>query len=95
MKITFSARSFEATEKLENFATNEVGKLSKYLNDKITSEIILQETGTLKVVDIRLNAMGRMFKVNMEDSDFYKIIPKAVNKLEKQMRSQKSKFSSR
>ncbi|MDP8238263.1 MAG: ribosome-associated translation inhibitor RaiA [Candidatus Hatepunaea meridiana] len=95
MKITFSARSFEATEKLENFATEEVGKLSKYLNDKITSEIILKENGTLKVVDIRLNAMGRMFKVNMEDSDFYKIIPKAVNKLGKQMKSQKSKFSSR
>ncbi|NQT35427.1 ribosome-associated translation inhibitor RaiA [bacterium] len=95
MKTTLSARRFTPTEKLQNFAKKEINKLKKHFGDDITSEIILEENGNLKVVDIRLNALGKTFKTRVEDDDFYKIIPKAVNKLEKQLKSRKSKVFNR
>ena len=95
MKTTLSARRFTPTEKLQDFATKEINKLERYFNGDISSEIILEENGNLKVVDIRLNALGKTFKTRVEDDDFYKIIPKAVNKLEKQLKSRKSKVYNR
>lgn len=95
MKLTFSARRFEPTEKLQNFAINEVNKVKRYINDDITGDVILEESGNRKIVDIRLNALGKIFKSRLEDSDFYKIIPKAVDKLEKQLKSKKSKVYNR
>lgn len=95
MKTTLSARRFNPSEKLREFAIKEINKLEKYFGGDISSEIILEENGNLKVVDIRLNALGKTFKTRVEDSDFYKIIPKAVNKLEKQLKSRKSKVYSR
>ncbi len=95
MNVTFSARHFEPTTKLQNFATKEISKIEKHLTGYNSCELILEESGNLKVVDIRLNALGTVFKARVEDDDFYKIIPKAVNKLEKQFRSKKSKVQSR
>jgi len=95
MKVTFSARHFEPTKKLQDFATEEISKLEKYLTGRYSSEIVLQENENLKAVDIRLNALGRMFQASVEENDFYKIIPKAVDKLEKQLKVHKSKVQNR
>ena len=95
MKVTFSARHFEPSKRLQDFATKEISKLEKYLTGKYSSEIVLEENGNLKVVDLRLNALGRIFNVSIEETDFYKIIPKAVSKLEKQFKAQKSKVQNR
>ncbi len=95
MKITFSARHFDPTPKLQSFAIEEISKIEKHLKGHSTCEVVLEESGNLKVVDIRLNALSKVFKARVEDNDFYKIIPKAVNKLEKQFKSEKSKARSR
>lgn len=95
MKLTFSARHFEPTEKLQNFALKEVNKIRKYMSGDITGDVILEESRNRKIVDIRLNAMGKVFKSRLEDSDFYKIIPRAVDKLEKQLKVRKSKVYNR
>ena len=95
MKVTFSARHFEPSQKLQDFATEEISRLEKYLTGRYSSEIVLEENGNLKKVDIRLNAMGRTFQASVEENDFYKIIPKAVIKLEKQLMVRKSKVQNR
>jgi ribosomal subunit interface protein len=95
MKVTFSARHFEPSQKLQDFATEEISRLGKYLTGKYSGDIVLEENGNLKTVDIRLNAMGRTFQASVEENDFYKIIPKAVIKLEKQLMVRKSKVQNR
>ncbi len=95
MKITFSARRLEPSEKLQSYVTKEILKLKRYFNGNISSEVILDESGNRKVVDIRLSALNKVFPVKVEGNDFYKIVPKAVDKLEKQLKSQKSKVYGR
>ena len=95
MKITFSARHFEATEKLKEFAKNEVLQLKKIADAASSGEIILDESKSQKIVDIRVTAFGKVLVSKMDGTDFYKIIPKVVAKLETQIRSIKSKVTTR
>ncbi len=95
MKITFSARHFTASDKLQSFAVGEMKHLKRYFDGSLAGEIILEESGNLKVVEMRINALGKLLPVRMEGNDFYKIIPRAVAKLEKQLKSQKSKVYGR
>ncbi len=91
MKVTFSARHFEASEKLQEFAKNEIHRLKRYFDGTLTGTVILEKNDNLKIVELRLNALGKLLPARMEGSDFYKIIPKAVDKLERQLKSTKSK----
>lgn len=95
MKVTFSARHFEASEKLQQFAVSELNRLDKYFDGALSGEVVLEENANLKAAEMRLNMLGKVLPVRMEGSDFYKIIPRAVDKLEKQLKSQKSKLQSR
>jgi len=95
MKITFSARHFDATHKLQKFAKAELMRINKFSDKAPTAEAILEENGNLKVADMRINAYGKTLFAKMEGDDFYKIIPKAVDKLEKQLKAAKSKVYSR
>lgn len=95
MKITFSARHFEATEKLQDFAKKEFESIRKFGDEPLSGEIILEERKNQKIVDLRLTAYGKILVSNLEGPDFYKAIPKAVEKLEKQLRALKSKINTR
>ncbi|MBT3231830.1 MAG: ribosome-associated translation inhibitor RaiA [Calditrichaeota bacterium] len=95
MKITFSARHFEATDKLKEFAKKELLRLKKYTDAASSGEIILDESKSQKIVDIRVTAFGKTLVSKMDGTDFYKVIPKVVSKLETQVRSIKSKVTTR
>jgi len=91
MKITIAVRHFDASQKLKDFATKELTRLEKYFEGKISSNIILEENGSAKKVEMRATAFGKIFVSNIDGADFYKIIPKTVDKLENQLKSAKSK----
>ncbi len=95
MEVTLSARRFEPSEKLQNYAFKEINKLKRYLNGDLEGQMILEENGNRKIFDVRLNFLGKVLPVQIEGNDFYKIIPKAVNKLERQLKSQKAKVRKR
>lgn len=95
MKVTFSAVHFEPTEKLQVFAVNELSRLERYFDGEISGEIILKQEGTLKVVEMRLNALGKVLPAKLQGKDFYKMLPKAVEKLETQLKAHKSKVYNR
>ncbi len=95
MKITFSARHFDATDKLKDFSRKEVLRLRKYTDATSTCEIILDENKNQKTADIRIIAFGKTLVSNLDGTDFYKVIPKVVSKLETQIRSVKSKVTTR
>jgi putative sigma-54 modulation protein len=95
MKITFSARHFEASEKLKDFATTELSRLKKYFDGVLLGEVVLEEQGGIKRAEIRIKMLGKTLPAKTEGEDFYKIIPKAIDKLEAQIKSTKSKAFSR
>ncbi len=95
MKITVSVRNFDATEKLKKFANDELDQLTRFYDGQMSGEMVLDEKNNLKTVEVRVAMLGKMLPAQVEGSDFYKIIPQAVKKIEKQIRSTKSKLYSR
>ena len=95
MKITFSARHFEASDKLKDFATEEIRRLKKYFDNVMNVDVVLVESGTNKSVEIRVKMLGKILTSKIEDADFYKMIPKVIDKLEAQMRTAKAKAAGR
>jgi len=95
VKITYSARHFEATDKLKDFTTEEIKRLKKYHENVLYVDVVLEEAGTNKIAEIRLKVQGKLITSKGEGPDFYKVIPKIVDKLEAQMRTAKDKANSR
>ncbi|MBM3328239.1 MAG: ribosome-associated translation inhibitor RaiA [Calditrichaeota bacterium] len=91
MKVTISARHFEASDKLQTFAVREVERLRKFFDGQATAEAILEENGSQKSVELRLTMLGKLLPARVEGADFYAIIPQAVEKIARQVKATKEK----
>jgi len=95
MRVNVSARHFKASNKLQEFAANEVMRLRKLYDNITDSEIILDWQKGNKLSEIILNVNGTRLTAADTSTDFYKSIPKAVDKLESQLRKHKGKLYKR
>jgi len=95
MKISFSARKFTASEQLQEFAEKELNRLEKYFDGTMSGEIILEEAGSLRSADIRLKVLSTVLTARMDGDDFYKLLPKVVEKIERQLKDLKTKLHDR
>jgi len=95
MRVNVSARHFKASEKLQQFAANEVMRLQKFFDNIIDSEVILDWQRGNKTSEIILNVNGTKLTATEVSNDFYKCIPRTVDKLENQLRKYKGKLYKR
>ncbi len=91
MQVNITVRNFEASQKLQDFAIKELTSLKRFFDGDMTGEILLRSSGNLKTVETRINILGKILPAKVEGDDFYKMIPKAVDKLKTQLKSTKSK----
>ncbi|MFH1861376.1 MAG: ribosome-associated translation inhibitor RaiA [bacterium] len=95
MRVSVSARHFKASDKLQEFATQEVMRLQKFFDNIIDGEIILSWQKGNKTSEIILNVNGTKLTAAEASNDFYKCIPRTVDKLESQLRRFKGKLYSK
>ncbi|MBW1711414.1 MAG: ribosome-associated translation inhibitor RaiA [Deltaproteobacteria bacterium] len=95
MRVNVSARHFKASDKLQEFATNEVKRLRKFFDNITDGEVILDWQKSNKTSEIILNVNGTKLTATEASDDFYKSIPKTVDKLESQLRRHKGKLFKR
>jgi putative sigma-54 modulation protein len=92
MRVSVSARHFKASDKLQQFATTEVMRLKKYFDHILEGEIVLSWQKGNKTSEISLNVNGTKMTATEVSDDFYKCIPRTVEKLERQLRTYKGKL---
>ncbi len=92
MRVSVSARHFKASDKLQQFATTEVMRLKKYFDHILDGEIVLSWQKGSKTSEINLNVNGTKLTATDASDDFYKSIPRTVEKLERQLRKYKGKL---
>jgi|GEM_PF-31852 integrase/recombinase XerC len=92
MRISVSARHFKASDKLQQFATTEVSRLKKYFDHILDGEVVLSWQKSNKVSEISLNVNGTKMTATEVSDDFYKSIPRTVDKLERQLRKHKGRL---
>lgn len=92
MRVSVSARHFKASDKLQEFAAQEVMRLKKFYENILDGEIVLSWQKGNKTSEINLNVNGTKLTATEVSDDFYKCIPKTVDKLERQLRRYKDKL---
>ncbi|RJP76559.1 MAG: ribosome-associated translation inhibitor RaiA [Candidatus Zixiibacteriota bacterium] len=92
MRVNVSARHFKASDKLQEFAASELMRLRKLYDNIIDGEVVLSWQKSSKTSEINLNVNGTKLTATEVSDDFYKCIPKTVDKLERQLRRYKGKL---
>jgi putative sigma-54 modulation protein len=94
MNIQITSRKFKAKESLKSEIKDQLKSLEKFNDDILDANVILSYThlkDSIKTVEINLAVPGKIFSAEETSDEFGKALTKTVSKLEKQLRTFKSK----
>jgi ribosomal subunit interface protein len=94
MNIQITSRKFKAKESLKTEIKEQLKSLEKFNDEILDVNVILSYLhlkDSVKTVEINLAVPGKIFSAEETNDDFGKALTKTVSKLEKQLRTLKSK----
>lgn len=94
MNIQITSRKFRAKDSLKDYIKKELNSLEKINEDIIDANIILSYThlkDSIKNVEIQIKVPGKVLTASDESDEFKKSINKVKLKIEKQLKTLKSK----
>ncbi len=97
MKINIRGEKTEITEAMKDYAEEKLNKLNKYLENEseITGNVLFKVYGINQKVEITIPLKEFTLRVEEKGKDFYAIIDTALDKLERQIRKNKTRLNSR
>lgn len=95
MKVNINSVHFKVDQKLENFLTNKIEKLSSKHTDVIGSEVTLKlentEEPANKITEIRILLKGNDLFASKQSKSFEEAADAAIDALKKQLEKHKGK----
>lgn len=94
MNVQITSRKFKAKDSLKTQIKEELQRLEKFNDDILDVNVILSYThlkDSLKTVEINLAVPGKTFSAEETSDEYGKALSKTIIKLEKQLRTLKSK----
>lgn len=91
MRISFTARHYKPSDRLKEYAQNEVLRLEKFYDGIISCDIVLDYQKEIQIAELVLTVYGQQLTVVEKSEDIYKSIDKAVEKMERQLKRYKEK----
>ena len=94
MNIQITSRKFKAKESLKSEIKKQLSSLTKYNDDILDANVILSYThqkDSIKTVEINLAVPGKTFSAEETSDEYGKALSKTITKLEKQLKTLKSK----
>ena len=91
MDIRITARHFELTDALRDYAQREVATLKKYFNHLIRGHMILSLEKHRQIAELVIHVWGTDLASRSESGDMYLAIDEVVEKMEKQIKRYKAK----
>lgn len=94
MNVTFTARHFSASQSLQEFADENVQKLTRFYDDIKDCDIVVEPHGdpeNPQKVEIKVNVPGKLLTVSEASETYEAAIHKAVDVLSRQLRKYKEK----
>lgn len=96
MNIKINSVHFKADQKLENFVSTKIDKLTNKHNDVIGSEVTFKldnnDTPDNKITEIRLLLKGNDLFASKQSKSFEEATDAVIDALKKQLEKHKSKF---
>lgn len=91
MKITTTARHYQLTPALKDYAESKVEQLTKYFDNIENAHIIFELEKYRHAVEVSIHVNGKDFNGREVSEDMFASVDKVVEKLERQIRKYKGK----
>ncbi len=97
MKVIVRGKNTEITEAIENKIIKQLGKLEKYfiIGDEVEAKVLVKLYRDTQKIEVTIPTDYVILRAEESDKDLYNAIDKVVEKIEGQIRKQKTKLSRR
>ncbi len=95
MKVTVIAKNIQLTNALKEAVEKKISKLSKYFNSDVEAKATLSVQKNRQKIEVTIPFNGVILRGEESTEDMYKSIDLVEEKLERQIRKQKTKLARR
>lgn len=97
MNIIVRGSKLEITNSMESYAKEKIEKLEKYFEnvEEIRATVLAKVHGHLSTVEVTIPLKNLILRAEESSDDFYAAVDVVIDKLERQIRKNKTKLSSR
>ena len=97
MKIIIRGDKIKVTDSMKEYIEEKIGKLKKYVdvNDDIQATVVVRVKNHLQIIEVTIPLKSFILRSEETQEDFYAAVDKAVDKLERQIRKNKTRLMSR
>lgn len=94
MKFNIHGKKLEVTDSIKNYIEEKIGRLDKYFKDpeNITTTVLIKLRGKGQVVEVTINANQFILRGEEMHDDLYAAIDKVSDKIERQIRKNKTRM---
>ena len=97
MEIKIRGEKLKITDAMKAYIEEKIGKLDKYLenSDDVHASVIVKVKGHEETVEITIPLKSFILRSEETQEDFYAAVDKTIDKLERQIRKNKTKLMSK
>ena len=97
MEIIIHGDKISVTDSMKDYIKDKLGRLDKYLenSDDIRANVIVKVKGHLQTMEITIPLKSFILRSEETQEDFYAAVDKTIDKLERQIRKNKTRLMSR
>ena len=92
MQITITARHFELTDPIKDYADSAMRGLKRYFDNIIVAEMILRIEKNRNIAELNLSVKKVNFVAKAHEQDMYTAIDSVIRKIERQIKKQVGKM---
>lgn len=94
MKFNIHGKKLEVTESIKNYIEEKIGRLDKYFEnpEDITATVLIKLRGNEQVVESTINANKFILRGEESHKDLYASIDRVSDKIERQIRKNKTRM---
>ena len=95
MQYIIRGDKIKVTDSMKNYLEEKLGKLEKYLkeSDDIRANVVVKVRNKDQIVEITIPLKTIILRSEEQQDDFYKAVDKTIDKLERQIRKNKTRLS--
>ena len=93
MKIIISGKNMEITSALKNVVEKKLQKLDRYFNPELIMHATLSVTKNRHIIEVTIPFGGAFLRGEESTDDMYASVDAVVDKIERQIRKQKTRLS--
>ena len=96
MEINVRGTKVEITESMRNYVSEKLGKLDKYISlEGVRASVLVKVRNYSQKVEVTIPLKTLILRAEAEEQDFYSAVDIVINKLERQIRKNKTKLQKR